>query len=127
MLSTYSLFLDDTAPTDISTLSLHDALPICRYGRYRSCGSSSPPTSSRLNSMPTERASTPSSEANQSRPALNMALAASGETEPSDGHMPRGFLPKDRSCEAMASSIWNAASSGYMNGGSEMIAFGSPR
>ena len=32
--------------------------------------------------------------------------------EPSDGHVPRGFLPKARSCDAIASSIWNAASSG---------------
>src|SRR3979490_1360812 len=101
--------------------------PGMRYGRYSSCGSRRPPTSSRLNSMPTDRARTPSSDANQSRPALNIALAASGETEPSDGHIPRGFFPNERSCEAIASSIWKAASSGYANGGSGMIAFGSPR
>jgi len=41
-----------------------------------------------------------------------IAVAASGEIEPSEGHMPRGFWPKARSCEAMASSIWKAASSG---------------
>src|SRR3979490_1409982 len=58
--------------------------PGMRYGRYSSCGSRSPPTSSRLNSMPTDRARTPSSDANQSRPALKIALAASGETETSD-------------------------------------------
>src|SRR5574337_2188109 len=31
-------FFNDTATTEIYTLSLHDALPICRSSRKRSCG-----------------------------------------------------------------------------------------
>ena len=75
--------------------------------------------------MPIDAASTPSSEANHSRPDLKIAAAAAGETAPSDGQVPRGFFPNARSCDAMASSSWNAASSGYANGGSGMIALGS--
>src|SRR2546430_2737657 len=32
----YFFFFNDTAPTEISTLSLHDALPICVVDRQRS-------------------------------------------------------------------------------------------
>src|SRR5207248_7385187 len=34
----YFFFFNDTAPTEIYTLSLHDALPIWRWPRQRSCG-----------------------------------------------------------------------------------------
>src|SRR5947207_9694414 len=35
-------FINDTAPTELYTLSLHDALPICRGGR-RASGNAQPP------------------------------------------------------------------------------------
>src|SRR5438093_1708042 len=34
----FLLFLNDTAPTEIYTLSLHDALPICRWREHRPAG-----------------------------------------------------------------------------------------
>src|SRR3712207_8273878 len=48
------LFLNDTATTEISTLSLHDALPICEHGLVERCLVSSQYTESLARLRPAE-------------------------------------------------------------------------
>src|SRR5206468_8484760 len=109
----FHVAVDEADPVrELSVAEDHGGAVRRRYGRYRSPGSSSAPTSSRRSSTFTERASTPSSEANHASPALWMTSAASGEIAPSGGQTPLGLMPKARSCDAIASSSWKAASSG---------------
>jgi len=77
-----------------------------RNGWYSCSGWTSAPISSRSKVMFADRPSTPSSDANHSMRAFLIASAASGEIAPSDGHTPRGFTPKPRTCETTASSSW---------------------
>src|SRR2546425_2709825 len=64
MLSSYSLctlifyvffFFNDTATTEIYTLSLHDALPICFYARFDANGHVGDPTWPRITTQESER------------------------------------------------------------------------
>src|SRR2546422_8960407 len=90
LLSSFFFFFNDTATTEIYTLSLHDALPISGVsdGRRIRCASSPEPASARVDSVAAATTATPAKERHSLR--LDDALMRGGSCSEREGHGEKG-------------------------------------